>query len=52
MKKTYTITYSHHTSVYKQLTVKGSQEQAQRYACHYALNNGLMGTTAIIRQVA
>lgn len=51
MKKTYTITYAHHTSVYKQIKVQGTMEQAERYAPFYATQNHLMATSVIIREV-
>lgn len=51
MKRNYTITYAHHTSVYKQLTVKGTLEQARRFAAAYAAKAHLMGVTASIREV-
>jgi hypothetical protein len=53
MKKTYTITYTNSLfQVVKQLTVKGSIEQARRFATGYGYNHGLMFTNAIIKEVA
>lgn len=52
MKKSYTITYFNHTTVYKQLTVNGTQEQAKRFAEVYATQAHLMPTMVAVREVA